>query len=79
MYGAGAELFTELLTGGSTTVKEIHTERNPSFPGIRAPEPIESNLSEFMLLMNSREYIAGIANDGDADRVGTRGRAGRLR
>lgn len=70
MYGAGAELFTALLTGGSTTVKEIHTERNPNFPGIRAPEPIESNLNEFMLLMNSREYIAGIANDGDADRVG---------
>lgn len=70
MYGAGAELFSELLAGGSTTVKEIHTERNPNFPGIRAPEPIEPNLGEFMLLMSSHEYIAGIANDGDADRVG---------
>ncbi|MGH2633612.1 MAG: phosphoglucomutase/phosphomannomutase family protein [Tepidiformaceae bacterium] len=70
MYGSGAELFSELLAGGSTTVKEIHAERNPNFPGIRAPEPIESNLGEFMLLMSSRDYVAGIANDGDADRVG---------
>lgn len=70
MYGAGAGFFTELLGGGSTTVREIHTERNPVFPGIRAPEPIESNLNEFLLLMSSRDYDAGIANDGDADRVG---------
>jgi phosphomannomutase len=70
MYGAGAGLFSELLSGGSTTVTEIHSDRNPLFPGIRAPEPIESNLSEFMLLMGSREYGIGIANDCDADRVG---------
>ncbi len=70
MYGTGGGLFTELLSGGRTTVREIHTERNPNFPGIRAPEPIEPNLNEFMLLMSSREYGVGIANDGDADRVG---------
>ncbi|HEY4669488.1 MAG TPA: phosphoglucomutase/phosphomannomutase family protein, partial [Tepidiformaceae bacterium] len=40
------------------------------FPGIRAPEPIESNLGEFLLLMAGGGYSAGIANDGDADRVG---------
>jgi phosphomannomutase len=70
MYGAGAGLFGELLAGGSTTVREIHAERNPAFPGIRAPEPIESNLAEFLLLMGTGRYQAGIANDGDADRVG---------
>lgn len=70
MYGAGAGLLGELLSGGSTTVREIHADRNPLFPGIRAPEPIESNLGEFMLLMSSRDYTIGIANDGDADRVG---------
>ncbi len=70
MYGAGAGLFTELLSGGKTSVTEIHSERNPLFPGIRAPEPIDANLSEFMLLMSSRDYTIGIANDGDADRVG---------
>ena len=70
MYGAGAGLLGELLSGGSTTVREIHADRNPLFPGIRAPEPIESNLGEFMLLMSSRDYTIGIANDGDADRIG---------
>ncbi len=70
MYGTGAGLFGELLSGGSTTVTEIHSERNPLFPGIRAPEPIESNLGEFMLLMAARSYDAGIATDGDSDRVG---------
>jgi alpha-D-glucose phosphate-specific phosphoglucomutase len=70
MYGAGAGLFDQLLSGGKTTVTEIHGERNPAFPGIRAPEPIESNLGEFMLLMSTGRYDIGIANDGDADRVG---------
>lgn len=77
MYGAGAGLFTELLSGGSTTVSEIHTERNPAFPGIRAPEPIEPNLSEFLLLTSTGRYHIGIANDGDADRVGLVDEAGR--
>jgi len=70
MYGAGAGLFAELLRGGKTTVTEIHAERNPAFPGIRAPEPIESNLGEFMQLMSGGQYDIGIANDGDADRLG---------
>jgi len=70
MYGAGAGLFAELLRGGKTTVTEIHGERNPAFPGIRAPEPIESNLGEFMAVMASGQYDIGIANDGDADRLG---------
>lgn len=70
MYGAGAGLFGELLRGGKTTVTEIHGERNPAFPGIRAPEPIESNLGEFMELMATGRYDIGIANDGDADRLG---------
>ena len=70
MYGAGAGLFGELLSGGSTRVTEIHNVRNPAFPGIRAPEPIESNLGEFMRLIAAGGFSAGIANDGDADRVG---------
>jgi phosphomannomutase len=70
MYGSGAGLFSELLSGGRSTVTEIHSERNPAFPGIRAPEPIESNLGEFMLLMSTGRFDIGIANDGDADRVG---------
>ena len=70
MYGAGAGLFAQLLSGGSTTVSEVHTERNPLFPGVRAPEPIEANLGEFMRLMAGGGFDVGIANDGDADRMG---------
>jgi phosphomannomutase len=70
MYGTGAGLFGRLLDGGRTTVCEIHSERNPAFPGIRAPEPIESNLGELLALMRADGFSVGIANDGDADRVG---------
>jgi phosphomannomutase len=70
MYGAGAGLFAELIGSGATSVAEIHAERNPLFPGIRAPEPIEPNLGEFLLLMTGGRFDLGIANDGDADRVG---------
>jgi alpha-D-glucose phosphate-specific phosphoglucomutase len=70
MYGAGAGLLPELLSGGTTTVTEIHGTRDPSFPGLRAPEPIESNLGEFMALIAGGSFDVGVANDGDADRVG---------
>lgn len=76
MYGAGSGFFEQLLSGGKTSVTEIHSERNPAFPGIRAPEPIESNLGEFMLLMSTGRFDIGIANDGDADRVGLVDEAG---
>lgn len=70
MFGAGAGLLPRLLDGGSTRVTEIHNERNPLFPGIRAPEPIEPNLGDLLALMAGGGYSAGVANDGDADRVG---------
>ncbi|MCC6419260.1 MAG: phosphoglucomutase/phosphomannomutase family protein [Gemmataceae bacterium] len=70
MYGAGAGLLAQILDGGATRVREIHTERNPLFPGIRAPEPIEANLGEFLALVAGGGFSLGIANDGDADRVG---------
>jgi phosphomannomutase len=70
MYGTGAGLFTDLLAGGATTVTEIHTDRNPLFPGIRAPEPIEQNLGDFLALVAGDGFSIGIATDGDSDRVG---------
>jgi alpha-D-glucose phosphate-specific phosphoglucomutase len=70
MYGTEGGLFEQMLSGGKATSTEIHADRNPAFPGIRAPEPIDANLGEFMLLMSTGRYDIGIANDGDADRVG---------
>lgn len=70
MFGTGFGLFERLLEGGTSTVTAIHDERNPAFPGLRAPEPIDANLGEFMTLIANGRYDIGIANDGDADRLG---------
>jgi len=50
-------------------VFELHGEVNPSFKGI-PPEPIEKNLQEFSEFIIDNSCQIGIANDGDADRVG---------
>src|SRR5690606_25918797 len=66
-----------LLAGGTTTVREIHAEANPRFPGIRAPEPIEENLGKLMALIAGGEFDVGIATDGDSDRLGVVDETGR--
>lgn len=70
MYGTGAGLFPRLFEGGATTVHEIHSEWNPRFPGIRAPEPIDANLADLMATVAAGDFDVGIATDGDSDRVG---------
>jgi phosphomannomutase len=47
----------------------INSERNPSFPGIN-PEPIAKNLAKLSSLIMEQKANVGIANDGDADRIG---------
>jgi len=69
MYGASQGYVRALLNGGKTTVEEIHAERNPGFGGMH-PEPIEQWMPEAMERMRGGGYDLGIANDGDADRVG---------
>ena len=70
MYGAAAGWTAEVLGEGGTRVREVHGERNPSFPGLRAPEPIAPNLGESMSLMAQNSYDVGLATDGDGDRFG---------
>ena len=66
MYGAGQRAFQKLLPDAVT----LHCENNPSFYG-QAPEPIERNLTEISELIKQQGDVGlGIANDGDADRVG---------
>jgi alpha-D-glucose phosphate-specific phosphoglucomutase len=69
MYGAGSGYFRSLLSGGKIHIDEINGERNPAFPGIQ-PEPIAVNLSNLSAAIKRRKANAGIATDGDADRVG---------
>jgi alpha-D-glucose phosphate-specific phosphoglucomutase len=76
MYGAGAGLLARVLHGGSTTVTELHGDRNPGFGGMH-PEPIDRYMPEAMALMAERSHDVLIANDGDADRVGIIDETGR--
>ncbi len=69
MYGSGAGYVSDLLQGGSTRVTELHSERNPGFGGMH-PEPIPPHVDEAARRLRQGGFDLGIANDGDADRVG---------
>lgn len=70
MYGAGQGWFADILGDGATSVVEIHGTRNPSFPGMRAPEPIAVNLADARARIEGGDFDAGFAFDGDGDRFG---------
>ena len=66
MWGAGRKVMQDLLPGSTF----LHVGDNPGFKGI-APEPLDRNLQELSnMLKNSSNLQLGIANDGDADRIG---------
>src|SRR5688572_6895738 len=66
MYGAGYLIFPRILPEAIC----LHCDYNPSFYG-QAPEPIERNLKPFSDMIKNNPLIQiGIANDGDADRIG---------
>jgi alpha-D-glucose phosphate-specific phosphoglucomutase len=69
MYGAGMGYLKRLLAGGAIEITEINGERNPLFPGIH-PEPISANLGKLSAEVKNKKATAGLATDGDADRVG---------
>lgn len=66
MYGAGQRAMQKLLP----KISALHCDDNPGFKG-QAPEPIHRNLSELSALIAGNPALkVGIANDGDADRIG---------
>ncbi len=69
MYGAGSGYLAKALAGGNDELIEIHSERNPLFPGLR-PEPIMPHLNELSAVVTGNKAAVGLANDGDADRMG---------
>ena len=75
MFGAGQGVVRRLL--GDDRVVELHGDVNPGFHG-RAPEPIERNLDELAALIPERGCDVGLANDGDADRIGMFDETGRF-
>jgi len=70
MFGAGIGYFKELLSGGNITFHEINDHPDPTFPGIKQPEPITANLNSLAKEVRSRGATVGLATDGDADRLG---------
>ncbi|MFC2047394.1 phosphoglucomutase/phosphomannomutase family protein, partial [Chloroflexota bacterium] len=70
MHGAGAGYFNTLLSGGAIELVEINQERNPIFPGMKQPEPIEDNLTKLSNTVIKLKANVGLATDGDADRIG---------
>jgi phosphomannomutase len=70
MWGVGQGWFPKLLGGGLTKVSEIHAERNPLFPRMKRPEPIDDNLQDLFVAIRQHKASVGLATDGDADRVG---------
>lgn len=70
MWGNGAGWFPRLIGGGKTKVIEIHNERNPSFPEMLRPEPIQPNVDVGLQATIDNKADVLLINDGDADRVG---------
>ncbi|HEX8990463.1 MAG TPA: phosphoglucomutase/phosphomannomutase family protein [Anaerolineales bacterium] len=70
MWGNGGGWFATLLAGGSTQVIEIHKDRNPSFPEMKRPEPIQPNIDVGLQATITNKADVLLVTDGDADRLG---------
>ena len=75
MYGAARGLIARLFEESGIPYREIHGGHNPLFPGLN-PEPIEPHVEELRQAVTAGGYHAGLATDGDADRVGAIDRSG---
>jgi phosphomannomutase len=69
MYGAGRGVLGQIFTSRGIQHVAIRQELNPLFPGIN-PEPIEPNLALLRQTVVKERCHAGLATDGDADRIG---------
>lgn len=75
MFGAAQGIISRLLDRAQ--VVELRCDWNPGFHG-QAPEPIERNLELLSETVRSEQCAAGLANDGDADRIGMYDEKGRF-
>jgi len=69
MYGAGRNVLSGIFTQRGIQHVQIRSEVNPLFPGIN-PEPIEPHIRMLQETVVREKCHAGLATDGDADRVG---------
>jgi alpha-D-glucose phosphate-specific phosphoglucomutase len=78
MWGNGMGWFPRLLAGGKTQVIEIHNVRNPSFPEMKRPEPIQPNIDMGLKATVDNKADVLLITDGDADRCGIGDENGRF-
>ena len=69
MYGSGRGILARIFTDAGVTFTAIRQEINPLFPGIN-PEPIQPHVAALQETVVREKYNAGLATDGDADRIG---------
>ncbi len=69
MYGAGSGVLAGILSKIGVDFVEIRANHDPLFPGIN-PEPIEPHIRALQKTVVAERCQAGLATDGDADRLG---------
>ncbi|MGB8885862.1 MAG: phosphoglucomutase/phosphomannomutase family protein [Candidatus Korobacteraceae bacterium] len=69
MYGAGRGVIKGIFAESGIDHIEIRGELNPLFPGIN-PEPIAPHIALLQEVVMRERCQAGMATDGDADRLG---------
>ncbi|HEY0784432.1 MAG TPA: phosphoglucomutase/phosphomannomutase family protein [Acidobacteriaceae bacterium] len=69
MYGAGRGVLAGIFTALGVDFVEIRAEHDPLFPGIN-PEPILPHIHALQQVTVAERCHAGLATDGDADRIG---------
>jgi len=69
MFGSGRGVLTGIFSEHSVRHVAIREELNPLFPGIN-PEPIEPHVRMLQETVVHEKCDAGLATDGDADRIG---------
>jgi phosphomannomutase len=69
MYGSGRGVLTRIFDAHGIHYVAIRQEVNPLFPGIN-PEPILPHIALLQETVVKEKCHAGLATDGDADRIG---------
>jgi alpha-D-glucose phosphate-specific phosphoglucomutase len=69
MFGSGRGILAKIFGDRKINHVAIRQELNPLFPGIN-PEPILPHVAELQKTVVQEKCHAGLATDGDADRIG---------
>ncbi len=75
MHGAASGILVDLMRRHGIACDEIRGKRDPLFGGAN-PEPIEPHIAPLQKAVRDGGYSAGLAADGDGDRIGAVDRDG---